>query len=170
MPYIRLPSLSSQGPVLDKLEPMFNVCPYAGASCVSTKRQKRARHHVQERQVRLKESASALANVKPAPSKGQPGSCHLDTDSLKPELHDFSTAISGDLLQTVSNEQLSVLLQALSDNVDEWPLCVALEEMCPDLENGSAERSRVPLRPDVRLFVFKVDDVVCLFYDTSNPM
>jgi len=73
-------------------------------------------------------------------------------------------------LHAASDEQLSILLQALADDVYNWPLRVALEEMCPDLENGQTQGGRVPVCLDISLAAFEVDDVVRLFYNTPNPM
>ena len=75
-------------------------------------------------------------------------------------------------MRAALDEQLSILLQALSDDVYKWPLRVALEKMCPDLEDGQTQGGRVPVCLDIKLAVavFEVDDVVRLFYNTPNPM
>lgn len=73
-------------------------------------------------------------------------------------------------MHAASDEQLSILLQTLTDDIYKGPLRVALEEMCPDLENGQTQCGRVPVCLLVGLIVIEIDDVVRFFHNTADPM
>lgn len=60
--------------------------------------------------------------------------------------------------------------QTLTDDVDEWPLRVALEEVRPDLQHGESETSRAGGVHDFRCFFVKVDDCICFFNNALDPI
>lgn len=71
-------------------------------------------------------------------------------------------------LATTADEKLPVSFQACANDIDKGPLCVALEEVRPDLEHGQTETSGIQL--GFRLGLVKVYHGKRLLYYTPDPV
>lgn len=60
--------------------------------------------------------------------------------------------------------------QPLPDDIDERPLRIALEEVRPDFEHGKSNVISVAIIYGFRRLLVKVNDCVCFFDDTLDPV
>jgi hypothetical protein len=72
------------------------------------------------------------------------------------------------------NEYFPILFQPNANDVDEWPLRVTLEKMCPNLQNCQTQVAWVSEVENTWIIslnaLIKIDDRVCLFDDTPDPV
>lgn len=101
--------------------------------------------------------------------------CYYDWHKPRPGRGTWSIQINwqtawaaGDSVRNTLREDLSVTLQAEPYDVDEWPLCVALEKVCPYLQNGEAQASGVIGR--LGFLVIKVYYRVGFRNDAPDPV
>lgn len=70
---------------------------------------------------------------------------------------------------TLSGERFCISLETDTEVVDELPLRVALKKTSPDMQNGKAELKWFVWNSQFA-FLVKIDDCICLFDNTFDPM
>ena len=71
-------------------------------------------------------------------------------------------------MPSTPEKDLSVPLQTEPHDVDEWPLCVALKKMCPNLQDGEAQASGVS--GHLGLLVVEVHYRIGFRHDAPDPV